>query len=223
MIRLINVSKTYAAGTPVRAVREVNLRIAANEYVGILGASGSGKSTLLNLIGLLDTPTEGQLLFEDRDVATLTDDELSRLRGCSIGFVFQSFHLITHLSVIENVELPLFYQGFSPRERRERAQAELARVNLQHRLHHRPRQLSGGESQRTAIARALVTNPRLVLADEPTGNLDSQSGAEILDIFDHLRGQGRTLLVITHDPVVARRLPRIVRIADGRVQEDHAQ
>jgi putative ABC transport system ATP-binding protein len=222
MIELVGIVKTYAAGTPVRAVTGVTLRIRENEYVGILGPSGSGKSTLLNLIGLLDVPTEGALLFDGQNVATLTDAELSRLRGRVIGFVFQSFHLIGHLSVLENVELPLFYQGVGRRERHERAAAQLARVNLGHRLTHRPRQLSGGECQRVAIARALVTNPRLLLADEPTGNLDSKSGAEILALFDGLRAEGRTLVVITHDPVVAARIPRIVRIADGRIGEDTA-
>jgi putative ABC transport system ATP-binding protein len=219
MIELDNIGKTYPAGAGVRALQGVSLHVGEGEYVGILGPSGSGKSTLLNLLGLLDTPSTGQLRFEGRDVATLTDLELSRLRGRAIGFVFQSFHLITHLSVIENVELPLFYQGIPPRERRERAQAQLAVVNLGHRLHHLPRQLSGGECQRTAIARALVTEPKLVLADEPTGNLDSKTGLDILETFDGLHRQGKTLIVITHDLNVARRIPRIVRIADGILTE----
>jgi putative ABC transport system ATP-binding protein len=219
MIKLVNIGKTYPAGEGVRALQGVNLHVRAGEYVGILGPSGSGKSTLLNLLGLLDTPSTGQLLFEDRDVATLTDLELSRLRGRAIGFVFQSFHLITHLSVLENVELPLFYQGVPPRERRARAQAQLAGVNLGHRLNHLPRQLSGGECQRTAIARALVTEPKLVLADEPTGNLDSKTGLDILATFDALHSLGKTLIVITHDLSVARRIPRIVRIADGVMSE----
>lgn len=219
MIELDNIGKTYPAGAGVRALQGVSLHVGEGEYVGILGPSGSGKSTLLNLLGLLDTPSTGQLRFEGRDVATLTDLELSRLRGRTIGFVFQSFHLITHLSVIENVELPLFYQGIPPRERRERAQAQLAVVNLGHRLHHLPRQLSGGECQRTAIARALVTEPKLVLADEPTGNLDSKTGLDILETFDGLHRQGKTLIVITHDLNVARRIPRIVRIADGILTE----
>ncbi len=219
MIELVNIGKTYPAGAGVRALQHVNLHVREGEYVGILGPSGSGKSTLLNLLGLLDTPSTGQLRFEGRDVATLTDLELSRLRGRAIGFVFQSFHLISHLSVIENVELPLFYQGVPPKERRERAQAHLAGVNLGHRLHHLPRQLSGGECQRTAIARALVTEPKLVLADEPTGNLDSKTGQDILATFDGLCRQGKTLIVITHDLTVARRIPRIVRIADGLLSE----
>ena len=220
MIRLTNIGKTYPAGAGVRALASVNLHIREGQYVGILGPSGSGKSTLLNLLGLLDVPTAGELQFEGRNVATLSDLELSRLRGRAIGFVFQSFHLVSHLSVSENVELPLFYQGVPHRERRARAQAQLARVNLGHRLHHLPRQLSGGECQRTAIARALVIEPKLLLADEPTGNLDSRTGAEILALFDALHAQGKTLIVITHDPGVARRIPRIVRIADGILSED---
>lgn len=222
MIELVNIGKTYPAGAGVRALAGVNLHVREGEYVGILGPSGSGKSTLLNLLGLLDTPTSGELRFEGREVSTLSDFDLSRLRGRTIGFVFQSFHLISHLTVIENVELPLFYQGMAPRERHSRARAQLERVNLGHRLHHLPRQLSGGECQRTAIARALVTEPKLVLADEPTGNLDSKTGMEILATFDHLHAQGKTLIVITHDLTVARRIPRIVRIADGILSEGTA-
>jgi putative ABC transport system ATP-binding protein len=222
MIDLIDISKIYPAGAGVRALVGVNLVVREGEYVGILGPSGSGKSTLLNLLGLLDAPTSGMLRYDDRDTTTFTDRELSRFRGRSIGFVFQSFHLINHLTVAENVELPLFYQGVAARERRRRAETQLEAVNLGHRLFHRPRQLSGGECQRTAIARALVTDPRLVLADEPTGNLDSRSGQEILGIFDRLHSQGKTLIVITHDPNVARRIPRIVRIADGVLTEEAA-
>ena len=219
MIELVNVSKIFPAGAGVRALQEVNLRVAEGEYVGILGPSGSGKSTLLNLLGLLDAPTSGVLNYGGRDTTTFTDKELSRFRGQFIGFVFQSFHLINHLSVIENVELPLFYQGVPARERRERATAQLEAVNLGHRLTHRPRQLSGGECQRVAISRALVTNPPMILADEPTGNLDSKSGQEVLAIFDGLHRQGKTLIVITHDLTVAQRIPRIVRIADGVLTE----
>jgi putative ABC transport system ATP-binding protein len=219
MIDLVNVSKIYPAGAGVRALQNVNLTVAEGEYVGILGPSGSGKSTLLNLLGLLDAPTSGVLNYGGRDTTSFSDLELSRFRGQFIGFVFQSFHLINHLSVIENVELPLFYQGASARERRERSAAQLEAVNLGHRLSHRPRQLSGGECQRVAIARALVTNPPMILADEPTGNLDSKSGQEILAIFDGLHREGKTLIVITHDPVVGKRIPRIVRIADGILTE----
>lgn len=220
MIELVNISKIYPAGAGVRALEGVNLTIRDGEYVGILGPSGSGKSTLLNLLGLLDAPTSGNLRYDDRDTTTFDYTELSRFRGRSIGFVFQSFHLINHMSVVENVELPLFYQGVSARERRARAEAQLQAVNLGHRLLHLPRQLSGGECQRTAIARALVTNPPMVLADEPTGNLDSKSGQEILAIFENLHRLGKTLVVITHDLTVARRIPRIVRIADGVLTEE---
>ena len=223
MIQLIDIAKIYPAGAGVRALEGVNLTIRDGEYVGILGPSGSGKSTLLNLLGLLDTPTSGVLRYDDRDTTTFTDAELSRFRGRAIGFVFQSFHLINHLSVVENVELPLFYQGVPPRERRARAEAHLAAVNLGHRLFHRPRQLSGGECQRTAIARALVTDPPMILADEPTGNLDSKSGQEILAIFDALHQQAKTLVVITHDLTVAKRIPRIVHIADGVLTEGEAR
>lgn len=219
MIELVNVSKIYPAGTGVRALQAVNLTVTEGEYVGILGPSGSGKSTLLNMLGLLDAPTSGILNYVGRNTTTFSDAELSRFRGQFIGFVFQSFHLINHLSVIENVELPLFYQGVHARERRQRATAQLEAVNLGHRLTHRPRQLSGGECQRVAIARALVTNPPMILADEPTGNLDSKSGQEILALFDGLHQQGKTLIVITHDLNVARRIPRIVKIADGVLTE----
>jgi putative ABC transport system ATP-binding protein len=209
MIELVNISKIYPAGAGVRALQGVNLTIRDGEYVGILGPSGSGKSTLLNLLGLLDSPT-----------STFGDTELSRFRGRAIGFVFQSFHLINHMSVLENVELPLFYQGIPARVRRARAEEQLRAVSLGHRLHHFPRQLSGGESQRTAVARALVTHPQMLLADEPTGNLDSKSGQEILAIFENLHRQGKTLVVITHDLNVARQIPRIVRIADGVLSEE---
>ena len=219
MIELINVSKIFPAGAGVRALQEVNLKVAEGEYVGILGPSGSGKSTLLNLLGLLDAPTSGILNYGGRDTTTFTDQELAKFRGQSIGLWFQSFHLTNHLSVIEDVGLPLSSQGVPAHERRQRATAQLEAVNLGHRLTHRPRQLSGGECQRVAISRALVTNPPMILADEPTGNLDSKSGQEILAIFDSLHRQGKTLIVITHDLHVAQRIPRIVRIADGILTE----
>ncbi|MDD5677491.1 MAG: ABC transporter ATP-binding protein [Kiritimatiellae bacterium] len=220
MIKLLDVTKTYFLGTGVRALQNATLTISRNEYVGILGPSGSGKSTLLYLLGLLDTPTQGQVLFEGRDTALLTDTELSALRGRSIGFVFQTYHLVSHLSVRENVELPLYYQGLEPWERHDRARAQIEKVNLAHRMKHLPAELSGGERQRVAIARALVTEPKLILADEPTGNLDSKNGAEILAIFEQLHGQGKTIVMITHDLAIARRFPRIVRISDGVLHEE---
>ena len=222
MIELQNVSKTYFAGGggSVAALRDATLRVSKGEYLGILGPSGSGKSTLLYLIGLLDRPSEGRLLFAGRDTSAMGDAELSHLRGRAIGFVFQSFHLIPHLNVLENVALPLFYQGMTPRASRRLAEERIASVNLGHRAHHLPAELSGGERQRTAIARALVANPDLILADEPTGNLDSRSGGEILAMFAAFHAQGKTLIVITHDRTVAERIPRIVRIGDGVIQED---
>jgi len=222
MIQIQHVSKTYCAGSGVyvAALRDASFEISKGEYVGILGPSGSGKSTLLYLLGLLDRPSEGRLLFEGRDTLAMSDAELSHLRGRAIGFIFQSFQLLPHLSVLDNVALPLFYQGLLPRERRRLAEERIAAVNLGHRGSHLPGELSGGERQRTAIARALITNPDLILADEPTGNLDSHTGGEILAIFDALHAQGKTLVVITHDRAVADRIPRIIRIADGAIHED---
>lgn len=222
MIQLEGVTKTYFNGAPLTVLDHVSVHIRPNEYVGILGASGSGKSTMLHIMGLLDRPTRGRLLFGGRDVTTLDDTEASRLRGREIGFVFQSFNLVNNLTVLENVELPLFYQGTHHHERRERAQASLQKVGLSHRLHHQPTQLSGGERQRTAIARALVTRPNLILADEPTGNLDSRTGQEILGLLDALHAEGKTIVMITHDPSIAARLPRLIRIVDGRIDEGSA-
>lgn len=220
MIKLLDVTKTYLLGTGVQALRNATLTISRNEYVGILGPSGSGKSTLLYMLGLLDTPTQGRVLFEGQDTAQLSDTELSALRGRSIGFVFQSYHLVSHLSVRENVELPLYYQGLDPWERHDRAKVQIDKVNLSNRASHLPAELSGGERQRVAIARALVTDPKLILADEPTGNLDSKSGADILAIFEELHAQGKTVVMITHDLTIARRFPRIVRISDGVLHEE---
>jgi putative ABC transport system ATP-binding protein len=222
MIKLVDVTKNFALGNGVRALRNVSLDIAPREYVGILGPSGSGKSTLLYIIGLLDSPSDGAVLFDGQDTARLSDTALSLLRGKSIGFVFQSYYLVPHLTVLENVALPLYYQGLAPHARFDRARTQIANVNLQHRIGHLPAELSGGERQRVAIARALVTEPRLILADEPTGNLDSKSGNEILAIFERLHAQGKTVVMITHDLAIARRFPRIIRMADGILEEGGA-
>jgi putative ABC transport system ATP-binding protein len=219
VIRLEQVSKIYQNGSALTVLDNVTLTIPDNEYVGIFGPSGSGKSTLLHIIGLLDRPTLGRFFYRDRDVTTLSDDEGSRTRGREIGFIFQSFHLVPNLSVLENVELPLFYQGVPAAVRREKAHEQLEHVHMTHRLSHVPSQLSGGERQRTAIARALVTNPSMILADEPTGNLDSKTGQDILAILDRLHADGKTIVMITHDVSIARRLPRLLRINDGRVTE----
>ncbi len=186
----------------------------------LLARQVQAKSTLLHIMGLLDTPTEGEILFEDQDIRQMDDTTLSRLRGRAIGFVFQSFHLLSHLTVVENVALPLFYQGIPARERIARALASLEEVRMTHRRGHRPSELSGGECQRTAIARALVTSPRLILADEPTGNLDSVHGAEIMAIFQRLNESGRTIAVITHDQAIAATMPRRIRLADGKIVEE---
>lgn len=220
MIRLQQVTRTYPVGGGLTVLRNVSLQIERGEAVCIMGPSGSGKSTLLHIVGLLDRPTSGTIAFNGRDTTFLSDEDVSRLRGRSIGFVFQAFHLIAHMSVRENVELPLLYQRVPVAERRARATASLEQVGLLARARHLANQLSGGERQRTAIARALVTNPELILADEPTGNLDSKTGADILASLDRMREQGRTVVVITHDPAIAARFPRVVKMMDGVVQED---
>ena len=216
MITLDHVTRTYPVGGGLTVLDSVCLHVAEGEYVGILGPSGSGKSTLLHLVGLLDRPTSGRVLFRDTDVGTLSDAALSMMRGRTIGFVFQSFHLVSQLTVLENVELPLFYQRIPRGERRRRAGQALEEVGLGPRAGHLPTQLSGGECQRTAIARAVVTNPDLVLADEPTGNLDSGTGRDIMAVFDRLHRAGRTLIMITHDQAIADALPRVERMQDGR-------
>lgn len=223
MISLVNVSKRYGTTVRVNALLNVNLHIAPNDYVGILGPSGSGKSTLLHIMGLLDHPTEGQVLMDGKNVARLSDLEMSGLRGKTIGFVFQAYHLIAHMNMVENAALPLFYQGASGPERRHKAESLLKTLRLAHRLHHLPGQLSGGECQRVAIARALAADPPLLLADEPTGNLDSENGAQIMAIFDELHKKGKTIVIITHDAKVAARAHRIVRINDGMLTEDSPQ
>jgi len=218
VIELDRLSRTYEiGGEPVHALVEVSESIAAGEHVAIMGPSGSGKSTLLHLVGCLDRPTSGSYRFEGREVATLAEAELDRLRQRRFGFVFQAFHLVARLDGLGNVELPMVFAQVPRAERRERAHAALEAVGLAHRGGHRPSELSGGERQRLAIARALAMRPSVLLADEPTGNLDTKSGNVVLDLLDRLNGEGLTLLVVTHDPRVARRADRTVILADGAI------
>jgi putative ABC transport system ATP-binding protein len=218
-----NLTKVYTkpgASVAVHALRGVNIEFKRGQSVAICGASGSGKSTLLNLLGCLDRPTSGTYWLGDTDVSSLSDDELSEIRSRRIGFVFQSFNLVQQLTVIENLEVPLFYQGVPPIERRRRALALIDTVGLADRAEHRPMELSGGQQQRVAIARALINDPLIVLADEPTGNLDTATGEMILTIFDHLREEGRTILMVTHEPDVAARCERTITLRDGLVVSD---
>jgi len=215
------IEKRYGTDkNPVPVLRGVSLRVDPGEYVAIVGPSGSGKSTLLNIVGCLDQPTSGQYLLAGEDVARMDDRSLSRARNARIGFVFQSFHLISHLTVAENVEMPLYYKRIPRRERRQRALALLERVGLSHRVKHLPSELSGGECQRTAIARALTNEPALLLADEPTGNLDSATSKSILAVMKELNEAGRTILMITHDPDIARAATRRIALRDGLVESD---
>ncbi len=223
---LRQISKTYFKpdGTPlVKALREVDLQIETGQYMAIMGATGSGKSTLLNMLGCLDRPTTGSYLLDGRDVSGMDDDELSRVRREKIGFVFQAFNLISQLNTIENVEVPLFYHGVHRRERHRRAVEQLEAVGLGDRLTHRPPELSGGEQQRVAIARALINNPSIIMADEPTGNLDSKTGAAILGLLAELHQRGMTILVVTHDSRVADQCQRIIKLADGEIESDTLQ
>ncbi|MFO1524050.1 MAG: ABC transporter ATP-binding protein [Kiritimatiellia bacterium] len=217
MIRLAQVSKDYVGASTFRALKDVNLHIAAGEAVAITGPSGSGKTTLLHLMGLIHKPTTGRVEIGGRDTSQMPDDERSGVRGRSIGFVFQAFHLVPHLTVLENASLPLLYLGMASHERVARAAACLERVGLGHRLHRLPRELSGGESQRAAIARALAADPPVILADEPTGNLDAANSGRIMDDLLALRDTGKTLVVITHDQGIAARFPRRITIFDGNV------
>ena len=222
VISLRNVSKTYATGeAEVHALRGVTLTVDRGDFVAIMGASGSGKSTLMNIIGCLDVPSRGWFWLDGVDVRSLDDGSLALLRNRKIGFVFQSYNLIARTSALGNVELPLTYAGVRPKERRERALAALAAVGLEHRVHHMPSEMSGGQQQRVAIARAIVTNPALVLADEPTGNLDSASSAEVMGLFAALRSAGRTIVLITHESDIAAHASRVVRLQDGEIVEEH--
>jgi putative ABC transport system ATP-binding protein len=221
LIELDHISKTYDLGlSKVPALRDINVNVQRGEFVAIVGQSGSGKSTLMNIIGCLDVPSTGAYRLSGRDVATLSDDELADVRNLEIGFVFQSFQLLPRSTALENVELPLVYRGIGKRERRERAVQALEMVQLADRMKHRPNELSGGQRQRVAIARALVTQPSLLLADEPTGNLDSRTGEEIVRLFLELHAKGNTIVLVTHEPKLAARCPRAVRIVDGLVIAD---
>jgi len=223
VIEAIDITKKYYLGeVVVDALSDVSVSLEEGEHVALMGPSGSGKSTFLNILGCLDVPTSGKYLIDGVATSDLSDDELSDIRRRKIGFVFQSFNLIGELSVVENVEVPLFYQGMSEKQSRRRA-AELAEmVGLGHRLGHRPMELSGGEQQRVAIARAMANEPFIILADEPTGNLDSKSGDEILGILARLNDEGKTLIVVTHDHDIAARAQRVIRFKDGRIRDEEA-
>jgi len=217
-----NLCKSYKLGSfELFVLRDVDLSIEQGEYVAIMGPSGSGKSTLLNVLGCLDRPTHGTYRLAGQDVSKLNDDELSMIRGSRIGFIFQSYNLIAQLNVVENIEVPMYYRGFSEHDSAERARELAAMVGLGGRLTHRPSELSGGEQQRVAIARALANEPLIILADEPTGNLDSESGVEIMKILGDLHKRDRTLVVVTHDPNIAERAERTVYLLDGRIEHDN--
>lgn len=223
MIELINLCRTYRMGSEdVHALNEVTLQIDQGEHIAVVGPSGSGKSTLLNILGCLDRPTSGSYRFSGREVADIGEVELSLIRQRWIGFVFQFFHLLPRLDAVGNVEVPMIFSGVGREERRQRAQRALESVGLKHRFKHRPEELSGGERQRVAIARSVVMSPRLLLADEPTGNLDRHSAEEIMELIERMNAEGLTLIVVTHDPAVAKRAGRIIRLEDGRVAEGGA-
>lgn len=223
VIEIEGVTKLYKMGAEIiHALRGVSLNIRRNEYLAIMGPSGSGKSTLMNMLGCLDTPTAGRYEFNRKNVAHMIDDELAEIRNKEIGFVFQTFNLLPRSDALHNVELPLIYAGVKPHERRERALQALENVGLGNRVHHRPNELSGGQRQRVAIARALVNNPSIILADEPTGNLDSKTGVEIMALFEQLYEQGNTIIVVTHEEDIARHARRIVRLRDGLIESDGA-
>lgn len=221
MIKLEHIFKIYEMGeNKVYALDDVSLHVAAHEFVSIIGPSGSGKSTLMNMLGCLDVPTQGRYFLDGTDISKKTDDELAEIRNKKIGFVFQGFNLLPKLTAVENVELPLIYSNVSGKERHEKAKEALAKVGLEGRIDHKPTELSGGQQQRVAIARALITDPPIILADEPTGNLDSKSGKEVMEIFKNLNANGNTIILITHDSGVAAQAKRVVRIQDGKLYEE---
>jgi len=224
LIRLQNVSRRYQMGTEtVHALRDVSLEIQRGEYVAIMGPSGSGKSTMMNLIGCLDTPTSGQYELNGTNVSEMDDNQLAEIRNREIGFVFQTFNLLSRSSALHNVELPLIYAGVPAEERRQVALDALTQVGLADRIHHKPNELSGGQRQRVAVARALVNKPSILLADEPTGNLDSKTGAEIMALFEELSRKGNTIILVTHEEDIAKHARRIIRLHDGLVASDERQ
>ncbi len=221
VIHIRNIKKTYIMGTvEVNALVDVSIDIFKNEYVAIMGPSGSGKSTLMNVIGCLDTPTSGLYEFNGVNVSEMNDNELAKIRNKEIGFVFQTFNLLARSDALHNVELPLIYSGMKKTDRKRLAEEALSHVKLEDRMHHKPNELSGGQRQRVAIARALVTNPSIILADEPTGNLDSKTGVEIMGLFNELHSQGNTIILVTHEEDIARHAHRIIRVRDGLVESD---
>jgi putative ABC transport system ATP-binding protein len=221
VINIKNIKKTYVMGlVEVNALVDVTLQIQKNEYVAIMGPSGSGKSTLMNVIGCLDTPTSGLYEFNGINVGDMNDNELAKIRNKDIGFVFQTFNLLARSDALHNVELPLIYSGMKKADRKARAEEALGHVRLEDRMHHKPNELSGGQRQRVAIARALVTRPSIILADEPTGNLDSKTGVEIMGLFNDLHSQGNTIILVTHEEDIARHAHRIIRVRDGLIEKD---
>lgn len=221
LIDIKNIEKDYLLGNVnVKALRGIDLEISENEYLAIMGPSGSGKSTLMNILGCLDTPSTGHYFFDDVDVKSLNDDQLSTIRNKKIGFIFQTFNLLPKANAIHNVELPLIYAGVDKHRRKELAEQALHKVGLENRMHHKPGEMSGGQRQRVAIARALVNSPEIILADEPTGNLDSKTGEEIMEIFSKLNDDGNTVILITHEKAIAEHSKRIIQLFDGKITSD---
>ncbi|HRN93663.1 MAG: ABC transporter ATP-binding protein [Chitinophagales bacterium] len=222
VILIKNISKKYAMGDQIiAALKDVSLTICRNEYVALMGPSGSGKSTLMNILGCLDTPTSGSYILNGKEVSKMGDDELAYIRNKEIGFIFQTFNLLPRLSSLENVALPLVYAGMSAAERKQRSEHVMELVGLKDRMDHKPNQLSGGQRQRVAIARALVNNPSIILADEPTGNLDTKTSYEIMDIFEEINNNGNTVILVTHEEDIAKHAKRIMRLRDGLIETDN--
>jgi putative ABC transport system ATP-binding protein len=223
LIEIENIFKIYEVGSEkVGALQGVSIKIDENEYLAIMGPSGSGKSTLMNILGCLDTPTSGKYLFDTSMVSEMNDDQLAEIRNREIGFVFQTFNLLPRATALHNVELPLIYNGTPASKRKKLAQESLEMVGLKDRMHHRPNELSGGQRQRVAIARALVNKPKIILADEPTGNLDTRTGEEIMEIFEDLHEKGNTIILVTHEEYIAEHTNRIVRLRDGKIERDES-